>query len=137
MWKCPAILVPRCFPLSNVFIAKPVMENKDKSPVGSPVGSPKSPVASPELPVGSPKSPIASPKSPIASPKSPLAEAAPAPPTSGLLPENYWTDAPQTDDDDGLEDNASSTASISSSVLQYRTINGRTYHSTRGNAEYW
>ena len=106
------------------------MENKYKSPVGSPVDSPKSPVASAKLPVGSPKSPIASPKSPIA-------EDAPVPTTSGLLPENYWIDAPQTDDDDGVEDNASSTASISSSVLQYRTINGRTYHSTRGNAEYW
>ncbi|MBE3041997.1 hypothetical protein IMZ48_05330 [Candidatus Bathyarchaeota archaeon] len=114
------------------------MESKNKSPVGSTVGSPKSPVSSPELSVGSPKSPIASPKSPIASPRSPAGspQAAPTPPTSGLLPENYWIDAPQTDDN-GLEDIASSTASISSSVLHYRTVNGRTYHSTRGNAEYW
>ena len=105
------------------------MESKDKSP---PVGSPKSPGTS-KSPAGPPESPVGSPKSPVGSPKSPVA--APSP-TSGLLPENYWTDAPQTDDD-GLEDNTSSTASISSSVLHYRTVQGRTYHSTRGNAEYW
>jgi len=34
-------------------------------------------------------------------------------------------------------DAASSTASISSSILAYRTANGRTYHAERGNAEYW
>ncbi|KAF4460651.1 demethylmenaquinone methyltransferase [Fusarium albosuccineum] len=34
-------------------------------------------------------------------------------------------------------DAASSTASITSSILHYRTINGRTYHSERGNAAYW
>ncbi|KAF5229090.1 hypothetical protein FAUST_10642 [Fusarium austroamericanum] len=34
-------------------------------------------------------------------------------------------------------DIASSTESISSSILHYRTINGRTYHSERGNAQYW
>lgn len=34
-------------------------------------------------------------------------------------------------------DTGSSTASISSSILQYRTLHGRTYHSERGNASYW
>ncbi|KAL2670037.1 hypothetical protein Neosp_014917 [[Neocosmospora] mangrovei] len=34
-------------------------------------------------------------------------------------------------------DAASSTESISSSILHYRTIHGRTYHSERGNAQYW
>lgn len=34
-------------------------------------------------------------------------------------------------------DNASSTASISSSILNYRTINGRTYHADRGDTQYW
>lgn len=34
-------------------------------------------------------------------------------------------------------DIASSTESMSSSILHYRTINGRTYHSERGNAQYW
>ena len=31
----------------------------------------------------------------------------------------------------------SSTASITSSILNYRTLEGRTYHSERGNALYW
>ena len=31
----------------------------------------------------------------------------------------------------------SSTASITSSILNYRTLKGRTYHSERGNALYW
>lgn len=46
---------------------------------------------------------------------------------------------PQDDDTDSTlgDDAASSTASISSSILQYRTINGRTYHSDRGNSQYW
>ncbi|KAF9782006.1 hypothetical protein IL306_011786 [Fusarium sp. DS 682] len=45
----------------------------------------------------------------------------------------------QDDDADsslGL-DAESSTASMTSSILNYRTIKGRTYHSERGNAEYW
>ncbi|KAF5695635.1 methyltransferase [Fusarium denticulatum] len=42
------------------------------------------------------------------------------------------------EDDPGLgEDSESSTASITSSILHYRTITGRTYHSERGNAAYW
>lgn len=35
------------------------------------------------------------------------------------------------------EDIADSTASLTSSILRYRTIQGRTYHSERGNAQYW
>lgn len=35
------------------------------------------------------------------------------------------------------DDQASSTASITSSILKYRTINGRTYHSERGNSQHW
>uniref|UniRef100_A0A0D2Y6G4 Methyltransferase type 11 domain-containing protein n=1 Tax=Fusarium oxysporum (strain Fo5176) TaxID=660025 RepID=A0A0D2Y6G4_FUSOF len=47
-------------------------------------------------------------------------------------------DLPEGEEDDpGLgEDSESSTASITSSILHYRTINGRTYHSERGNAAY-
>lgn len=43
------------------------------------------------------------------------------------------------DRDSGQDDDelAESTTSISDSVLQYRTIHGRTYHSERGNAQYW
>ncbi|KAH8679298.1 S-adenosyl-L-methionine-dependent methyltransferase [Ilyonectria robusta] len=48
------------------------------------------------------------------------------------------TDPVQDDGDSAVgDDAASSTASITSSILEYRTIHGRTYHSERGNAEYW
>ncbi|KAM0543974.1 hypothetical protein ACHAPJ_012069 [Fusarium lateritium] len=44
----------------------------------------------------------------------------------------------EDESDAGLGTDAeSSTASITSSILHYRTINGRTYHSERGNAAYW
>ncbi|KAL6408887.1 hypothetical protein AUP68_07835 [Ilyonectria robusta] len=71
------------------------------------------------------------------SPAAPVAET-----TDGLLPGQHWTQLaePETDDDDQdstLGDNANSTASISSSILQYRTINGRRFHSEQGNAQYW
>ncbi|CAG7557400.1 unnamed protein product [Fusarium equiseti] len=36
-----------------------------------------------------------------------------------------------------MSDADSTTASITSSILQYRTIHGRTYHSEQGNAQYW
>ncbi|KAJ3524446.1 hypothetical protein NM208_g12058 [Fusarium decemcellulare] len=44
-----------------------------------------------------------------------------------------------TDDADSAlgSDDASSTASLTSSILHYRTRQGRTYHSERGNANYW
>ncbi|KAI5461959.1 S-adenosyl-L-methionine-dependent methyltransferase [Mariannaea sp. PMI_226] len=62
-----------------------------------------------------------------------------------LQPPQHWTEQPLNDDDDDDGDNdsalgddaASSTASISSSILEYRTINGRTYHSDRGSNQYW
>ncbi len=41
------------------------------------------------------------------------------------------------DDDSGFNDVVSSTASLSSSILQYRTVLGRTYHSEIGKAEGW
>ncbi|KAF5633323.1 demethylmenaquinone methyltransferase [Fusarium tjaetaba] len=46
---------------------------------------------------------------------------------------------PQDEEEDLTlgSDAESSTASISSSILNYRTINGRTFHSERGNAAYW
>lgn len=45
---------------------------------------------------------------------------------------------PKEDDtDSAYGDGASSTASLSSSILQYRTIQGRRYHSEVGNAVYW
>ncbi|EFW99172.1 sam dependent methyltransferase [Grosmannia clavigera kw1407] len=42
------------------------------------------------------------------------------------------------DDDSALgSDVGSSTGSITSSILHYRTLNGRTYHNDRNNTQYW
>ncbi|KAF5009420.1 hypothetical protein FDECE_4352 [Fusarium decemcellulare] len=84
----------------------------------------------------------------VAGPSSPppstvdQSDAPPAGADNGLLPGEHWTQLtpePQEDDDrdSALGDNASSTASISSSILEYREINGRRYHSDRGDAQYW
>ncbi|KAL2211535.1 S-adenosyl-L-methionine-dependent methyltransferase [Sarocladium strictum] len=57
-----------------------------------------------------------------------------------LLPGDHWNEDNAPAEDSGVEDSESfttSTASLSSSVLEYRTVMGRTYHSERGNAEYW
>jgi hypothetical protein len=78
---------------------------------------------------------------------------------SGILPPQHWqqaaivstnhnfpvtswlSDSQDADDtadaDSALEDNISSTASIASSILKYRTILGRTFHSEQGDAHYW
>ncbi|RSL49182.1 hypothetical protein CEP54_012556 [Fusarium duplospermum] len=53
---------------------------------------------------------------------------------TGQPPAVNTEDRDSGQDDDEL---AESTTSISDSVLQYRTIHGRTYHSERGNAQYW
>ncbi|KAI8623198.1 S-adenosyl-L-methionine-dependent methyltransferase [Xylariaceae sp. FL1651] len=73
------------------------------------------------------------------------AEAATAPTPSALpqniLPASHWAQAPPVDNDDVDsaygDDNASSTASLSASILEYRTVHGRTFHSERGNAQSW
>ncbi|EFX02935.1 methyltransferase type 11 [Grosmannia clavigera kw1407] len=46
-------------------------------------------------------------------------------------PGHYWTAQPLGDEDDSTrgDDASTSTASIASSILHYRTVNGRTYHS--------
>lgn len=46
---------------------------------------------------------------------------------------------PAAEDNDSAygDDVASSTASLSTSILRYRTIHGRTFHSDKGNADYW
>ena len=49
-------------------------------------------------------------------------------------------DQVQEDDDADSsfgDDSASSTASLTSTILKYRTIRGRRYHSEIGNAQYW
>ncbi|KAH8168903.1 methyltransferase domain-containing protein [Sarocladium implicatum] len=57
------------------------------------------------------------------------------------LPGAHWSsDKAAKSGDSGNRDTDSfvtSTASLASSVLEYRTVLGRTYHSERGNAEYW
>ncbi|KAL2145880.1 hypothetical protein VTI28DRAFT_5962 [Corynascus sepedonium] len=61
----------------------------------------------------------------------------------GILPGNHWTQQPlvgagDNDRDSTYEsDVASSTNSLTSSILAYRTIQGRTFHSDRTPAEYW
>ncbi|ROW04553.1 hypothetical protein VMCG_05035 [Cytospora schulzeri] len=64
--------------------------------------------------------------------------------TTGLLPPAHWTQLAEQqnldeDNDSAFGDTASSTDSITSSILEYRTIHGRTYHSDNvpGNAQYW
>ncbi|KAI1764706.1 S-adenosyl-L-methionine-dependent methyltransferase [Hypoxylon sp. FL1150] len=58
-----------------------------------------------------------------------------------ILPASHWIQAPlqhESDDDSAYgEDIASSTASLSSSILQYRTLHGRTFHSELVNAQSW
>lgn len=68
-------------------------------------------------------------------------------PSEHNIPEETpWADHADSDQDDLVsndadsaigEDRADSTASITSSILRYRTIRGRTYHNERGDAFYW
>ncbi|KAI1440996.1 hypothetical protein F5Y02DRAFT_319472 [Annulohypoxylon stygium] len=69
---------------------------------------------------------------------------APAPGSTNpnILPASHWASVPhieETDDEDSTfgDDSASSTASLTASILEYRTVHGRTYHSERGNAQSW
>ncbi|KAH6637237.1 S-adenosyl-L-methionine-dependent methyltransferase [Chaetomium tenue] len=60
-----------------------------------------------------------------------------------ILPGEHWTQQPITPVDDTDTDSsydadlASSTNSLTTSILAYRTIQGRTFHSDRTPAEYW
>ncbi|KAL1848309.1 hypothetical protein VTK73DRAFT_10164 [Phialemonium thermophilum] len=62
-------------------------------------------------------------------------------PSVPVLPPDHWARedlGPTEDDDSALGDEKSdSAASLSSSILHYRTIHGRRYHSERGEAQYW
>ncbi|KAH7636147.1 S-adenosyl-L-methionine-dependent methyltransferase [Sordaria sp. MPI-SDFR-AT-0083] len=78
------------------------------------------------------------PQLPTPGPASPVAE------TTGPLPGSHWAEQglPEEEENDGDStigsDIESSTASISSSILKYRTMNGRTYHSDSvTDGEYW
>ncbi|KAF4992941.1 hypothetical protein FDECE_13556 [Fusarium decemcellulare] len=62
--------------------------------------------------------------------------------STAILPPEHWqqTEIDPSDNDDadsGLQEGESSTASITSSILKYRTILGRTFHSEQGDAHYW
>ncbi|ENH70162.1 mRNA 3'-end-processing protein YTH1 [Fusarium oxysporum f. sp. cubense race 1] len=76
--------------------------------------------------------------SPKKSPKSPSSGASEV----VLHDAGHWAALAQDEQDEDTDsslgvDTESSTASMTSSILNYRTIKGRTYHSERGNAEYW
>ncbi|TPX12518.1 uncharacterized protein E0L32_000695 [Thyridium curvatum] len=65
-----------------------------------------------------------------------------APSHTEILPAQHWTNLAESHERDdnadlAVDDKQSSTASISSSIIEYRTIQGRTFHSNRGNAQYW
>ncbi|KAI0440296.1 S-adenosyl-L-methionine-dependent methyltransferase [Xylaria telfairii] len=74
-----------------------------------------------------------------------------APPASvsaaPIVPTTHWTEPDDEepeeeyiyDDGDSAlgDDAASTTASLSASILEYRTIHGRTYHSLQGTADHW
>ncbi|GAB1318524.1 Secondary metabolism regulator LAE1 [Madurella fahalii] len=58
---------------------------------------------------------------------------------AGILPASHWEPIQQewSDGDSAYSEAISSTASLSSSILEYRTLHGRTYHSEIGNANAW
>ncbi|KAG9501940.1 hypothetical protein J7337_007646 [Fusarium musae] len=102
-----------------------------------------------------PEAPAAPGRSPAPAAEAATTESTASPPaaTSGpILDPQHWAQVNEEQaqaeadgaDDDNADadstldpDNASSTASITSSILEYRTIHGRTYHSEQGNAQYW
>ena len=62
---------------------------------------------------------------------------------AGILPASHWTQAPlpegppgDDDADSALGDDAAdSTASLTASIMEYRTLHGRTYHRELGKAQ--
>ncbi|KAJ4289302.1 hypothetical protein N0V88_007053 [Collariella sp. IMI 366227] len=83
----------------------------------------------------SPKSADAEP----AKPSSPNAATAPdAPGAGGILPASHWIPIEGNDDADSAYNSvADSTASMRSSIREYRILHGRTYHHEVGEAEAW
>ncbi|MBE3048383.1 hypothetical protein IMZ48_38945 [Candidatus Bathyarchaeota archaeon] len=98
----------------------------ERSPPGSAPSTPAPAAATPAAPASSPPAP-----------SSPAA----APTPAGILPPDHWAHQDPVDESDAgsaLGDEVpSSTASVSSSIMNYRTIHGRTYHSEIGGAHYW
>ncbi|KAJ3520910.1 hypothetical protein NM208_g13524 [Fusarium decemcellulare] len=63
-----------------------------------------------------------------------------SPEVTPLHDAEHWARLQEENDDADSSlgtDTESSTASMTSSIVNYRTIHGRTYHSDRGNAQYW
>jgi hypothetical protein len=70
-------------------------------------------------------------------------------PQTEILPATHWAQLPledepahgdgasADDEDSAFGDVASSTASLSESIMEYRNIHGRTFHSNVGVAESW
>ncbi|KAH7629602.1 S-adenosyl-L-methionine-dependent methyltransferase [Sordaria sp. MPI-SDFR-AT-0083] len=91
-----------------------------------------------QSPKGNAKSPTPGPASPTPGPASPAAVHAGEP--TDLLSGAHWGELEIPDDNDStlVSDAESSTASITSTILDYRTISGRTYHSDAvTDSEYW
>lgn len=93
-----------------------------------------------------PAEPAADPAPSRPGPKTPPAASSPDPAAApaasspgGILPADHWAQNPAEDDAESAlgESVVSSTGSISSSILNYRTLHGRRYHSEIGNASYW
>lgn len=57
----------------------------------------------------------------------------------GLLPADHWAQQEPVpgDNESAIGAFTSSTASVTSSILNYRTLHGRRYHGEIGNASYW
>ncbi|CCC14944.1 unnamed protein product [Sordaria macrospora k-hell] len=99
-----------------------------------------SPFKKAQSPASEPKSPKGKEKSPTPAPTSPVGDESLEP--VGLLPGAHWGQQVQEMDEDNDStlgsDTESSTASISSSILHYRSVLGRTYHSDSvTDTEYW
>ena len=58
---------------------------------------------------------------------------------TGILPAGHWGATDKTYGDHTVSDGEdSTTTSLASSIFDYRTLHGRTYHSDRGEAtQYW
>ncbi|KAK3400616.1 S-adenosyl-L-methionine-dependent methyltransferase [Sordaria brevicollis] len=108
-------------------------------------GNAQSPTPEATSPKGKAKSPTPAPASPVQAKSPTPGPGSPGTAAPGLLPGAHWADVglpeenPENDWDSALgSDVESSTASITSSILKYRTINGRTYHSDSvTDGEYW
>ncbi|KAJ4361281.1 hypothetical protein N0V85_009421 [Neurospora sp. IMI 360204] len=107
--------------------------------MSSPLKKAQSPAPEAKSPKGKEKSPTPGPaKSPTPAPTSPVGNE-PSEPVD-LLPGAHWGQQEVDEDNDSTpgSDADSSTASIASSILHYRNVLGRTYHSDSvTDTEYW